>query len=199
MQQKRVRVSSGMQRCLMHYTDATRSQFRQEPQTCSFCSSVHWLFSVFWGVFIVMQWRNLDTKRHKHTHKHTLFFPLCIPVCPHVIYHYTCLQHLPLLCCVCVCVCACVCVCVCVCETLRCAVSLTRYFHNTACLKPRGCIQVTPTGLSSGLRKARLVFCICWRARFHDLSNLQLTPLKVSYDLIETDYADNSITHNHVG
>ncbi len=32
-----------------------------------------------------------------------------------------------------------------------------------------------------------------------DLSNLQLTPVKVSYDLIETDYSDNSITHNHVG
>lgn len=32
-----------------------------------------------------------------------------------------------------------------------------------------------------------------------DLSNLELTPLKVSYDLIEIDYGDNSITHNHVG
>lgn len=40
---------------------------------------------------------------------------------------------------------------------------------------------------------------ICWRVLFHDLSNLQLTPLKVSYDLIEADYGDNSIIHNHVG
>lgn len=34
---------------------------------------------------------------------------------------------------------------------------------------------------------------------FVDLANLKLTPLKVSYDLIETDYEDNSITQNHVG
>lgn len=86
----------------------------------------------------------------------------------------------------------------CVCVSLRCAVSLTRCFHNTACLMPRGCIQVTPAGLSLGGRRVDS-FSICRRARFHDLSNLQLTPLKVSYDLIETDYGDNSITHNRVG
>lgn len=34
---------------------------------------------------------------------------------------------------------------------------------------------------------------------FIDLWNFQLSPLKVSYDLIETDYGDNSIRHNHVG
>lgn len=37
------------------------------------------------------------------------------------------------------------------------------------------------------------------RPPFNNLSNLQLTALKVSYDLIRTDYGDNSITHNHVG
>lgn len=41
-------------------------------------------------------------------------------------------------------------------------------------------------------------FSICWHAGFRDLWNVQLAPLKVSYDLIERDYGDNSIMHNHV-
>ena len=118
-------------------------------------------FSLFFGVYSLscsgVTWTQRDTNTHTNTHS---FFH-CAFQCVHMSFIITLVCNIYLCSAVCVCVYVRVCVCVCVCETLRCAVSLTRYFHNTACLKPRGCIQVTPTGLSSGLRKARLVFCIC--------------------------------------
>lgn len=84
-----------------------------------------------------------------------------------------------------------------VCETLRCAASLTWCFHNKTWLMPRDCINVRTKELGMGWRIVNF-FSICWRTQFRDLSNLELTPLKVSYDLIETDYGDNGINHNHV-
>lgn len=103
--------------------------------------------------------------------------PLSAFLYVHVVYPHTCPLHLPLLS-----------------ETLRCAMSLTGCFRNTVTSLSRS----HPRDLGYIERGADL-FSIWWRAPFHDLSNFQLTPLKVSYDLVETDYGDNSITHNHVG
>ena len=86
-----------------------------------------------------------------------------------------------------------------VCVTLRCAVPLTRCFHNAAPLNASKAVSRSGPQDFFSSRGGVVSFSICRRTRFNDLSNLQLTSLKVSYDLIETDYGDNSITHNHVG